>query len=501
MADRILIEDDFSPIQETIELVPMMIEANHARLIDDSIIYEKMALFLFHEFDSKLSQVDDEVYDLLNSNHYKNLDTTESKIEVSESGPVYDSEDFKQYIEHFLEVIEQQNLLNLYVNLSKRELFNAPELFTGELKTNLKTFKVGHLLNNARFNKALKYNLESIEGTESSFIDTFLNSKPIHYDTLKNHITFTNSESSNYITVNSNKYMLELFKQQKLIPKNSDSLESLKVGKVKQSNKVSHFGKANNPIQKLRVENEKVIFEGMFLNKESDDILEIIQALKEIQTKVENLDELNLDIVGSSSNPIKSVIVSALTPKRGKLGLGSIHIKLGLTKKFSGSDLYSKSGIKELSIVNILSSMGFKRARNIPKDPKHRAKLEEENVEVFDYETPKQIKDRVKLETEAEEAGETLEDLPDEHEVLAKFIPLVVISESSLINEWEVDFSITSGTFLNKPKQGQRLADTDERRDRSETSKGKKINLSDISTMGRLKSSYRALERMVDRFG
>ena len=490
MVDRILIDDDTSPINGEIILNPQMIEQNHVKLIEN-LVYELMATYLFHEFDNKLSKVDDEVYDLLNPSHYKNLDTTESEIEVSEFEPAYDSDDFKEYINHFLQTIEEQQLLKLYSDLTKRELFNAPALFSAELENNLKNFRVIDLLNNGKYNKALKYDLESIERTESSFIDMFLNSKPIIYDTLKNYIKFTKTDAS-FITVNTNDYMLNLFKQQRLVPQRSDSLATLKVGKVKKSNKTINLGKAKQPIQELRVEENKVIFEGMFLNKESDDILEIIQSLKDIQTKVANLDAQKLNIIGSSLNPISSAIANALTPKRGKLGVGEIHIKISLPKKFGNNNLYSDKGIKDLSIVNMLSSMGYKRARLETKDP--------ENVEVFEYESPKQQKDRAKLEAEAEEHGETLVDLPDIKEVLPKAIPLVVISTVSLINEWEIDFSVTKGTFLDSPQEGIGLSGTKEKKERIKGSKDKSISLSDISTMGRLKSSYRALERMVNRF-
>lgn len=489
MVDRILIDDDTSPINGEIILNPQMIEQNHVKLIEN-LVYELMATYLFHEFDNKLSKVDDEVYDLLNPSHYKNLDTTESEIEVSEFEPAYDSDDFKEYINHFLQTIEEQHLLKLYSDLTTRQLFSAPALFSTELENNLKNFRVVDLLNNGKYNKALKYDLESIERTESSFIDMFLNSKPIMYDTLKNYIKFTKTDAS-FITVNTNDYMLNLFKQQRLVPQRSDSLATLKVGKVKKSNKTINLGKAKQPIQELRVEENKVIFEGMFLNKESDDILEIIQSLKDIQTKVADLDAQKLNIIGSSLNPISSAIAKALTPKRGKLGVGEIHIKISLPKKFGSINLFG-DGIKELSIVNMLSSMGYKRARLESKDP--------ENVEVFEYESPKQQKDRAKLEAEAEEHGETLVDLPDIKEVLPKAIPLVVISTVSLINEWEIDFSVTKGTFLDSSDKAIGLSGKKEKKERREGSKDKSINLSDISTMGRLKSSYRALERMVGRF-
>ena len=200
MVDRILI-DDFSPINHTIILTPDMLKSNHAKLIDDSIVYELMAKFLFHEFDSGLSNVDDEVYDLLNPSSYKKLDTGASEIEISESAPSYDSSDFNAYINHFLQVIESQNLLDLYSNLTRRELLKAADLFSPELKSNIKKFRVEDLLNQGKYNKALKYDLESIERTDSSFIDMFLNSKPIVYDTLKNYIKFTKTDSS-FITVN-----------------------------------------------------------------------------------------------------------------------------------------------------------------------------------------------------------------------------------------------------------------------------------------------------------
>ena len=494
MVDRILIDDDASPIKGEIILNPQMTEENHAKLIEN-LVYELMATYLFHEFDTKLSKVDDEVYDLLNPSHYEKLDTTESEIEVSEFEPAYDSDDFKEYINHFLQTIEEQKLLNLYLDLTKRQLFSAPALFSPELENNLRNFRVEDLLNNGKYNKALKYDLESIKGTESSFIDMFLNGKPIVYDTLKNYIKFTKTDSS-FITVNTNEYMLDIFKKQRLVPQNSDSLENLKVGKIKQSNKTINLGKAKQPIQKLRVEENKVIFEGMFLNKElvmtnehTTDLFyaEVFLAMEEIGNKVSNLDAQKLDIIGSSLNPISSAIAKALTPKRGKLGVGEIHIKLDMKEKVKGK----KERVARMA--TILERMGFNQERLESKDP--------ENVEVFEYESPKEKKDRAKLE--AETSDEDLEDAPtpspDIFSPHDRFIPIVVISTVTLINEWEIDFSITKGTFLDSRREGSRLSGEGEKKERGETSKDKSITLSDISTMGRLKSSYRALERMVDR--
>ena len=491
MVDRILIDDDTSPIKGEIILDPQMIGQNHTKLIEN-LVYELMATYLFHEFDNKLSKVDDKVYDLLNPSHYKKLDTTESEIEVSEFEPTYDSDDFKEYINHFLQTIEKQHLLKLYSDLTKRQLFSAPALFSPELENNLRNFKVADLLNNGKYNKALKYDLESIKGTESSFIDMFLNSKPIVYDTLKKYIKFTKGDSS-FITVKSNDYMLDLFKQQKLVPQKSDNLGSLKVGKVKQSSKTINFGRAKQPIQKLKVKQDRVIFEGMFLNKEivmADEntfYAEVFLAMDEIESRMNNLDAQKLEIISSSLNPISSAIARALTPKRGKLGVGEMHIKLGMRERVKDK----KERFKRLATV--LESMGLNQERLETKNP--------EKVEVFEYESPKEKKDRAKLEAEAEEAGETLEYLPPEKpEVLPDAIPIVVISTVTLINEWEIDFSITKGTVLDSRQEGSGLGGTKEKEERGKTYKDKSITLSDISTMGRLKSSCRALERMVDRF-
>ena len=492
MVDRILIDDDTSPINGEIILDPQMIEQNHARLIEN-LVYELMATYLFHEFDNKLSKVDDEVYDLLNPSHYKKLDTTESEIEVSEFEPAYDSDDFKEYINHFLQTIERQHLLKLYSDLINRQLFSAKALFSPELENNLRNFRVADLLNNGRYNKALKYDLESIEGTESSFIDMFLNSKPIVYDTLKNYIKFTKTDVS-FITANTNNYMLDIFKKQRLVPQDSDSLENLKVGKIKQSNKTINLGKAKQPIQKLKVKQDRVIFEGMFLNKEivmADEntfYTEVFLAMDEIETKINNLDAQKLDIIGSSLNPISSAIAGALTPKRGKLGVGEIHIKLSMRERVKGK----KERVARMT--TILERMGLNQERLESKDP--------ENVEVFEHESPKEKKDRAKLE--AETSDEDLEDAPtpppDIFSPHDRFIPIVVISTVTLINEWEIDFSTTKGTFLDSRREGSGLSGKGEKEERRETSKDKSITLSDVSTMGRLKSSYRALERMVDRF-
>ena len=60
-------------------------------------------------------------------------------------------------------------------------------------------------------------------------------------------------------------------------------------------------------------------------------------------------------------NPIKASLMSAVTPNRGKLGVGRYEIVFSYRKKFKGMDLFSKDGIKTQSIFNILRSMGYKK--------------------------------------------------------------------------------------------------------------------------------------------
>ena len=52
MVERVVIEDDYSPINETIVLTPSMIQQNHNKLMASNV-YEKMALYIFNEMDTK----------------------------------------------------------------------------------------------------------------------------------------------------------------------------------------------------------------------------------------------------------------------------------------------------------------------------------------------------------------------------------------------------------------------------------------------------------------
>lgn len=60
MVERVVIEDDYSPINETIVLTPSMIQQNHNKLMASNV-YEKMALYIFNEMDNRLNNLDDEV--------------------------------------------------------------------------------------------------------------------------------------------------------------------------------------------------------------------------------------------------------------------------------------------------------------------------------------------------------------------------------------------------------------------------------------------------------
>ena len=491
MVERVVIEDDYSPINETIVLTPSMIQQNHNKLMASNV-YEKMALYIFNEMDNKLNNLDDEVYDLLSPAEYKKIDS--ATVEISDYS--FSLDDYVKYLNHFLEVIDKQQLKLLYDDLVQRELISDNNIFSSELSKNLKGFKVKDLLNRGKYNKALKYDLESVKGTESSFINNWLDSKPIYYpNIIKKHIEL----KKNALIFDSESYIKEVLTLQKLIPRGKD-LTDLKVGKIKTAKKkdskdikdaiaqrfLASSGDDSSrvgSIQNMRVtDTENIEFEGMYVNKTVSEYDEVINILNNLLNQTPDLD-----LSGNSMNPIKASLMSAVTPNRGKLGVGRYEIVYSYRKKFKGMDLFSKDGIKTQSIFNILRSMGYKKI----------SPQETEDSISFEYESASQGKKRRKEIEEAQEEGEELVS-EEVKETIEPFIPLITIDKIEELTNSTIDFNITNPTFLGS--KFSNLAGKKERKESSSERKDKKVNTEDISTMSRIKSAYISLTRMVERF-
>ena len=186
-------------------------------------------------------------------------------------------------------------------------------------------------------------------------------------------------------------------------------------------------------------------------------------------------------------NPIKASLMSAVTPNRGKLGVGRYEIVFSYRKKFKGMDLFSKDGIKTQSIFNILRSMGYKKI----------SPQETEDSISFEYESASQGKKRRKEIEEAQEEGEELVS-EEVKETIEPFIPLITIDKIEELTNSTIDFNIANPTFLGS--KFSNLAGKKERKESSSERKDKKVNTEDISTMSRIKSAYISLTRMVERF-
>ena len=144
-AERIFVEDDNSPTQSDIILEPTYLTYGHVRLMENVKLYEHLVTYIFHEIqpnNPRMDNLDDLVYDALNKKKFDNLDINSSEIDLSnENRPYYSHESYGMYMNRFLTVIQQQNLISLINDLKKRNLLNESTIFSDITKKRMDDIK------------------------------------------------------------------------------------------------------------------------------------------------------------------------------------------------------------------------------------------------------------------------------------------------------------------------------------------------------------------------
>ena len=557
MADRLFIEDDNSPTQSDIVLEPKYLTFGHVRLIESVKLYEHLVSYLFHEIQSnnvRMNNLDDIVYDILNKNKFKNLDIITSEIDVGNlNRPYYSEEDYREYVNKFLEVIEAQNLVSLIADLTARNILKSDvELFNASTKERMQDikFRVKDLSNKSKVDRVMNYTLEP-EDSDNSTLDSFLSGKPMMDSSLEDYVDIRDT-----LTFNSDKYIQTMLVDANLMSRKKNSegklLFTLKSGKRKTitgSESKDVTGKSGL-IHAMRVEvnedgNDSYVFYGLGEDKS-------FTSLDEAKTHWDTIDSVtvkSLDLNKPVTNPLKDSIMNFITPDGGKLKTGELIIKF---KKFklSNNDISAILGdvpaseIKDGAKVILEAARDRKKVLEAQESIRDKANasvsigvnneliiesdegdedvvnidsekiilediIEMRGAEFIDaainkegqefltwFKTPKKriVSGEGKLGTkEISDAGKL--------KITSNAFPVLKITKVERKYATEYDFNVNK-TFLSPERGSRRIRETG----------GKKLltsdegvstgdyKMADIGTLNRLKATYRNLERMVNRF-
>jgi len=554
-AERLFIEDDNSPIQTDIILEPKYLTYGHVRLMENVKIYEYLVAYLFHEIQSsnpRMNNIDDIVYDLLNKRKFENLDITSSEIDLGNPNrPYYSHDDYREYINRFLEVIESQNLVSLINDLGNRNILDSKSvIFNEKTKSNMDDIKyrVRDLDNKSKTNKVMNYNLEP-EGATKSRLDAFISGKPIMSSSLDNYVTV----SPDSIKFDAEKYIEKMLKDANIMDRNgnlkSGKKKSLKrtvkrkVGTIFDAKDVQIRGKLETKdvtgksgiLYALRVEvNEDGDREYVFYGLGEDKVFTDFNEAKTYFDSVKPMGKDDLDLNKPISNPIKDSIMSFVQPENGKLKTGHLNItfkKMKLTK----TDIAALTGDYSNEEVD--------NVKDILEASRDRKKVLEAEKTIRDKANASvSIDEQNKLIIESDEGDEDVVDIDSEKEILeeiietygASFVDAAINKEPQEFLEWykkpkqkrivqdktvrlgtkEVEdvgrlkmtpnifpvFKITNITREYMSEYNFKINKTFLSSERSASSKEGEYQMSDIGRINRLKATYRNLERMVDRF-
>lgn len=433
-AERIFVEDDNSPTQSDIILEPTYLTYGHVRLMENVKLYEHLVTYIFHEIqpnNPRMNNLDDLVYDTLNKKKFDNLDINSSEIDLSnENRPYYSHESYGMYMDRFLTVIQQQNLISLINDLKKRNLLNESTIFSDITKKRMDDikFKVKDLENKAKVDRVINYTLE-VEGSDNSTLDAFLSGKPMLSSNLSDYV----KSGWGGIIFDSEKYIEKMLKDAKIMDRKGNlksgkrksfkKTVKVKVGTIFDAKDIQERGIRDSKkvtgksgiIYAMRVEvnedgDDEYIFYGLGEDKSFTDFAEAKSYFESF-----TMEDISLDLNKPVTNPIKDAIMSFVQPENGKLKTGSLDIT------------YKKMKLNKSDIAAITGDYSSGEAKDTAKDlveaSRDRKKVLEAEKSIRDNANASvSIDEQNRLIIESDEGDEDVTDISSERDILEDII-------------------------------------------------------------------------------
>ena len=324
---RIYLDEDVSADGQTL-ILDANKNADYQTLIEEKF-FRQMLAYPFswisnRKSNSKLDMIQGRMGGLLTYTQ------EEFDREPDNEGYEFDERDFKEYQRKFLDTMEKQ-LIDEIVKDLKRENLLPDDILSTSILTKMKEmgFILSDLDNNNKLQRTMK-GKKTAEGykeglpfgamdddTTGGFIGAFLDSRPILYEEIKDHIEV----KDNQITFDTEKYIEQISVAEgygKLEKEDSKlTIASPKSGEVDETVEIFSIDRTNDGRYRMEGFGKTRLIDDV---EETWDVYQNLLSLKNLEKYIEKV------ILSQKQSPLKSVLLSLVEPEDRMLNVGKLDI-------------------------------------------------------------------------------------------------------------------------------------------------------------------------------
>ena len=324
---RIYLDEDVSADGQTL-ILDANKNADYQTLIEEKF-FRQMLAYPFswisnRKSNSKLDMIQGRMGGLLTYTQ------EEFDREPDNEGYEFDEQDFKDYQRKFLDTMEKQ-LIDEIVKDLKRENLLPDDILSTSILAKMKEmgFILSDLDNNNKLQRTMK-GKKTAEGfkeglpfgamdddTTGGFIGAFLDSRPILYEEIKDHIEV----KDNQITFDTEKYIEQISVAEgygKLEKEDSKlTIASPKSGEVDETVEIFSIDKTNDGRYRMEGFGKTRLIDDV---EETWDVYQNLLSLKNLEKYIEKV------ILSQKQSPLKNVLLSLVEPEDRMLNVGKLNI-------------------------------------------------------------------------------------------------------------------------------------------------------------------------------
>ena len=324
---RIYLDEDVSADGQTL-ILDANKNADYQTLIEEKF-FRQMLAYPFswisnRKSNSKLDMIQGRMGGLLTYTQ------EEFDREPDNEGYEFDEQDFKDYQRKFLDTMEKQ-LIDEIVKDLKRENLLPDDILSTSILAKMKEmgFILSDLDNNNKLQRTMK-GKKTAEGfkeglpfgamdddTTGGFIGAFLDSRPILYEEIKDHIEV----KDNQITFDTEKYIEQISVAEgygKLEKEDSKlTIASPKSGEVDETVEIFSIDRTNDGRYRMEGFGKTRLIDDV---EETWDVYQNLLSLKNLEKYIEKV------ILSQKQSPLKNVLLSLVEPEDRMLNVGKLDI-------------------------------------------------------------------------------------------------------------------------------------------------------------------------------
>ena len=324
---RIYLDEDVSADGQTL-ILDANKNADYQTLIEEKF-FRQMLAYPFswisnRKSNSKLDMIQGRMGGLLTYTQ------EEFDREPDNEGYEFDEQDFKDYQRKFLDTMEKQ-LIDEIVKDLKRENLLPDDILSTSILAKMKEmgFILSDLDNNNKLQRTMK-GKKTAEGfkeglpfgamdddTTGGFIGAFLDSRPILYEEIKDHIEV----KDNQITFDTEKYIEQISVAEgygKLEKEDSKlTIASPKSGEVDETVEIFSIDKTNDGRYRMEGFGKTRLIDDV---EETWDVYQNLLSLKNLEKYIEKV------ILSQKQSPLKNVLLALVEPEDRMLNVGKLDI-------------------------------------------------------------------------------------------------------------------------------------------------------------------------------